>query len=260
MLCKNICLFCNDMYDYFTYTLSDVSLQVNLDFYTREVISRSLEQPGPTCFVVAQRKIYSLMENDSFPRFIQSEQYKILLDSASELRGIGKHRKALKMKSTGELIRHNSNPITLESKFFSLHNHWQACCCKRLLSETAFWCTSPSVKKKNHLINSTSYHTESCNGALDAKSSRHYHLEQDASTQIKLWCFWSKKPLWRMWTLILHFLFIVLYKQNAWWHGIARKLTLFTNMERCGVLKHLEILDLVVKSPTVKRAVLNVTT
>uniref|UniRef100_A0A4W6FQ08 Regulator of G protein signaling 2 n=1 Tax=Lates calcarifer TaxID=8187 RepID=A0A4W6FQ08_LATCA len=54
--------------------------QVNLDFYTRELISQSLQQPSPSCFVAAQKKIYSLMENDSFPRFIQSEQYKVLFD------------------------------------------------------------------------------------------------------------------------------------------------------------------------------------
>ncbi|XP_044074902.1 regulator of G-protein signaling 2-like [Siniperca chuatsi] len=48
--------------------------QVNLDFHTKEIISQSLQQPGTSCFVVAQKKIYSLMENDFFPRFIQSEQ------------------------------------------------------------------------------------------------------------------------------------------------------------------------------------------
>ncbi|XP_034470230.1 regulator of G-protein signaling 21-like isoform X1 [Hippoglossus hippoglossus] len=47
--------------------------QVNIDFYTREIISQNLQQPSPSCFVVAQKKIYGLMENGSFPRFIQSE-------------------------------------------------------------------------------------------------------------------------------------------------------------------------------------------
>ncbi|XP_035525879.1 regulator of G-protein signaling 21-like [Morone saxatilis] len=87
--------------------------QVNLDFYTREIISQSLEQPSPSCFVVAERKIYSLMENGSFPRFIQSEQYKVLFDAASKP---GKRRKALKIKSTGALIQHDSKPTILQSE------------------------------------------------------------------------------------------------------------------------------------------------
>ncbi|XP_018532785.1 regulator of G-protein signaling 21 [Lates calcarifer] len=68
--------------------------QVNLDFYTRELISQSLQQPSPSCFVAAQKKIYSLMENDSFPRFIQSEQYKVLFDAVSKQRGLGKQQQA----------------------------------------------------------------------------------------------------------------------------------------------------------------------
>lgn len=91
----------------------DSPTQVNLDFYTKETIGQTLQQPSPSCFVVAQRKIYSLMENDSFPRFIQSEQYKVLFDAASKPRGIGKHRKALKIRSAGVLIQHNSKPISV---------------------------------------------------------------------------------------------------------------------------------------------------
>lgn len=97
---------------------ADSPKQVNLDFYTREIISQSLQQPSSSCFVVAQRKIYSLMENGSFPRFIQSEQYKVLFDAASEPRGLLKHRKAFKMKSTGDLIQHDSKPIILQSDLY----------------------------------------------------------------------------------------------------------------------------------------------
>ncbi|KAM9349965.1 regulator of G-protein signaling 21-like [Symphorus nematophorus] len=97
---------------------ADSPKQVNLDFYTGDIISQSLQQPSPSCFVVAQKKIYSLMENCSFPRFIQSEQYKVLFDAASKPRGLGKHRKALKIKSTGDLIQHDSKPIILQSEFY----------------------------------------------------------------------------------------------------------------------------------------------
>lgn len=97
---------------------ADSPKQVNLDFYTRENISQSLQQPSPSCFVVAQRKIYSLMENGSFPRFIQSEQYKVLFQAVSKPRGLCKHRKALKIKSTGDLIQHDSKPIILQSELY----------------------------------------------------------------------------------------------------------------------------------------------
>ncbi|XP_029308655.1 regulator of G-protein signaling 2-like isoform X2 [Cottoperca gobio] len=89
--------------------------QVNLDFNTREIISQSLLQPSPSCFVVAQRKIYSLMENGSFPRFIQSEQYKVLFDATSKQRGHGKHRKALEIRRT------DSKPISLQCELCLLH-------------------------------------------------------------------------------------------------------------------------------------------
>ncbi|XP_042354238.1 regulator of G-protein signaling 21-like [Plectropomus leopardus] len=88
--------------------------QVNLDFYTREIISQSLQQPAPSCFVVAQKKIYSLMENGSFPRFIQSEQYKVLSEAVSKQRGLRKQRTALKIRSTGDLMQHDSKPISLQ--------------------------------------------------------------------------------------------------------------------------------------------------
>ncbi|XP_059200392.1 regulator of G-protein signaling 21-like isoform X2 [Centropristis striata] len=95
--------------------------QVNLDFYTTKAISQSLQQPSPSCFVVAQRKIYSMMENDSFPRFIQSEQYKVLFDAASKHGGLGKHRKALKIRSTGDLMQLDSKPIRPQCELYLLH-------------------------------------------------------------------------------------------------------------------------------------------
>nr|XP_061795485.1 regulator of G-protein signaling 21-like [Nerophis lumbriciformis] len=60
--------------------------QVNLDFYTKEVIKQNLQQPAPSCFVAAQKKIYNLMENGSFPRFIQSEHCKDLFKCTSKQR------------------------------------------------------------------------------------------------------------------------------------------------------------------------------
>lgn len=76
--------------------------QVNLDFCTREMIRQSLEQPGPSCFSVAERKIYILMENCSFPRFTETETYKLFIDSISKQRGLKRNRKAVRMKSPEE--------------------------------------------------------------------------------------------------------------------------------------------------------------
>eukprot|EP00062_Callorhinchus_milii_P021026 gi/632977315/ref/XP_007905279.1/ PREDICTED: regulator of G-protein signaling 5-like [Callorhinchus milii] len=47
--------------------------EVNLDSTTREKVTRNLEEPSAFCFQLAQERIRSLMENDSFPRFLKSE-------------------------------------------------------------------------------------------------------------------------------------------------------------------------------------------
>lgn len=86
-------------------------LQVNLDFNTSHIISQSLQRPSAACFVVAQRKIFSLMENDSFPRFLQSEQYQGLFHAGSG--GRGKHRKAFRTKSAEGVIERGPKTIIL---------------------------------------------------------------------------------------------------------------------------------------------------
>ncbi|XP_030015459.1 regulator of G-protein signaling 21-like isoform X2 [Sphaeramia orbicularis] len=95
--------------------------QVNLDFSTRDAISRSLQQPTASCFVAAQKKVYSLMENGSFQRFIHSEQYKVLSDAALKQKGLRKHRKALKTKSTGDLLQPDSKAILLQRDLHLWH-------------------------------------------------------------------------------------------------------------------------------------------
>ncbi|XP_078417886.1 regulator of G-protein signaling 8 isoform X1 [Cetorhinus maximus] len=49
--------------------------EVNLDFQTRELTRKSLLEPAHTCFNDAQKRIYSLMERDSYPRFLRSKIY-----------------------------------------------------------------------------------------------------------------------------------------------------------------------------------------
>lgn len=61
--------------------------EINLDFHTKNAILESLHEPNTTCFLAAQRKVYSLMENNSYPRFILSDLYRELCEAA---RGEGK--------------------------------------------------------------------------------------------------------------------------------------------------------------------------
>ncbi|KAJ8270283.1 hypothetical protein GJAV_G00112510 [Gymnothorax javanicus] len=54
---------------------SDAPREVNIDHETRAITKRNLEQPSPSCFDRAQSKIYTLMEKDCYPRFLQSAMY-----------------------------------------------------------------------------------------------------------------------------------------------------------------------------------------
>ncbi|KAI4578100.1 hypothetical protein MJG53_010955 [Ovis ammon polii x Ovis aries] len=53
--------------------------EINIDFSTRDLISKNIAEPTLKCFDEAQKLIYSLMAKDSFPRFLKSEIYKKLV-------------------------------------------------------------------------------------------------------------------------------------------------------------------------------------
>ncbi|KAG8132776.1 hypothetical protein E2320_010604 [Naja naja] len=53
-------------------------LQINIDFQTKNSIAQSIEEATYTCFSAAQKRVYSLMENNSYPRFLESEFYQEL--------------------------------------------------------------------------------------------------------------------------------------------------------------------------------------
>ncbi|XP_028678794.1 regulator of G-protein signaling 8-like isoform X1 [Erpetoichthys calabaricus] len=55
--------------------------EINLDSQTREAITHSLAHPTMCCFNAAQRRVYSLMEKDSYPRFLKSQMYQDLIGS-----------------------------------------------------------------------------------------------------------------------------------------------------------------------------------
>ncbi|XP_054249556.1 regulator of G-protein signaling 3 isoform X2 [Indicator indicator] len=49
--------------------------EVNLDSYTREHTKENLQSITRSCFDLAQKRIYGLMEKDSYPRFLRSDLY-----------------------------------------------------------------------------------------------------------------------------------------------------------------------------------------
>ncbi|XP_041126743.1 regulator of G-protein signaling 4-like [Polyodon spathula] len=57
--------------------------EVNLDSSTREETSRNLLEPTTACFDEAQRRIFLLMEKDSYRRFLKSKLYQDMVQQTS---------------------------------------------------------------------------------------------------------------------------------------------------------------------------------
>ncbi|XP_036375182.1 regulator of G-protein signaling 20 isoform X1 [Megalops cyprinoides] len=58
--------------------------EVSLDSRVREVINRNMLEPTAHAFDDAQLQIYTLMQRDSYPRYVNSAAYKTLLKTVSE--------------------------------------------------------------------------------------------------------------------------------------------------------------------------------
>ncbi|XP_043913933.1 regulator of G-protein signaling 3 isoform X3 [Protopterus annectens] len=54
--------------------------EVNLDSYTREHTKENLQNINQNCFDLAQKRIFGLMEKDSYPRFLRSDLYLDLIN------------------------------------------------------------------------------------------------------------------------------------------------------------------------------------
>ncbi|XP_038205779.1 regulator of G-protein signaling 1 [Arvicola amphibius] len=65
---------------YKAFVRSDAVKQINIDFRTRESTAKKIKSPTPTSFDEAQKVIYTLMEKDSYPRFLKSNIYLNLLN------------------------------------------------------------------------------------------------------------------------------------------------------------------------------------
>lgn len=61
-------------------TSSPSAPQVNLDSYTREHTKDNLQSVTRGCFDLAQKRIFGLMEKDSYPRFLRSDLYLDLIN------------------------------------------------------------------------------------------------------------------------------------------------------------------------------------
>ncbi|XP_055021025.1 regulator of G-protein signaling 13-like isoform X2 [Boleophthalmus pectinirostris] len=57
--------------------------EINIDHQTREQIKRNVKTPTTHCFDEAQKIVYGLMERDSYPRFLRSDVYRMLLENLS---------------------------------------------------------------------------------------------------------------------------------------------------------------------------------
>ncbi|XP_056318935.1 regulator of G-protein signaling 20 [Danio aesculapii] len=58
--------------------------EVSLDSRVREVINRNMLEPSSCTFDEAQQQIYTLMQRDSYPRYINSSMYTELIQSLEQ--------------------------------------------------------------------------------------------------------------------------------------------------------------------------------
>ncbi|KAI4828375.1 hypothetical protein KUCAC02_022471 [Chaenocephalus aceratus] len=56
--------------------------EINIDYRTREKTKQTLKVPSPTSLNEVQSKVYSLMEKDSYPRFLRSKMYQDIVNRA----------------------------------------------------------------------------------------------------------------------------------------------------------------------------------
>ncbi|XP_066548403.1 regulator of G-protein signaling 16 [Amia ocellicauda] len=68
---------------YEEYIKSDAPREVNIDHETRQITKDNLEHPTLASFDLAQNKIYTLMEKDSYQRFLRSSLYQDLTTKPS---------------------------------------------------------------------------------------------------------------------------------------------------------------------------------
>ncbi|XP_028833569.1 regulator of G-protein signaling 13 isoform X2 [Denticeps clupeoides] len=66
------------------YIEAEAPKEINIDHHTRDLIRQNVKTPNTSCFDEAQKIVYSLMEKDSYPRFLKSDVYQALHSSVSD--------------------------------------------------------------------------------------------------------------------------------------------------------------------------------
>uniref|UniRef100_A0A8C6LXG7 Regulator of G protein signaling 16 n=1 Tax=Nothobranchius furzeri TaxID=105023 RepID=A0A8C6LXG7_NOTFU len=51
---------------------SEAPREINIDHETRDITKANMQDPSPSCFDLAQHRIYMLMAKDCYPRFLHS--------------------------------------------------------------------------------------------------------------------------------------------------------------------------------------------
>lgn len=67
------------------YLASGAACEVNLDSATMEITMEAMKKPTRYTFEHAQQHAYTLMQTDTYPRFLRSEHFNNLLHKASLL-------------------------------------------------------------------------------------------------------------------------------------------------------------------------------
>ncbi|KAI5612653.1 regulator of G-protein signaling 1 [Silurus asotus] len=62
------------------YIQPEAPKEINIDHKTREIIKQNVQTPNKYCFDEAQKTVFSLMEKDSYPRFLRSDYYRTFLE------------------------------------------------------------------------------------------------------------------------------------------------------------------------------------
>ncbi|XP_040841325.1 regulator of G-protein signaling 2 [Ochotona curzoniae] len=63
---------------YMDFIEKEAPKEINIDFQTKSLIAQNIQEATTGCFTTAQKRVYSLMENNSYPRFLESEFYQDL--------------------------------------------------------------------------------------------------------------------------------------------------------------------------------------
>uniref|UniRef100_A0A8C6U5V0 Regulator of G protein signaling 18 n=1 Tax=Neogobius melanostomus TaxID=47308 RepID=A0A8C6U5V0_9GOBI len=94
------------IYTVFIETDAPKEVRINIDYSTKVAIEKSISQPTKSCFDVAQMKVYSLMQKDSYPRFLHSDIYLDRLQQLTMLCGMKReHPAAAVCLKSGEIVK-----------------------------------------------------------------------------------------------------------------------------------------------------------